>query len=69
MRPTREVVVVVLTIAAAACLVLSVGGLLAIELFHPETDTTTGLRSLWHVVAAIFSGLGGYVIGRTRNGS
>ena len=68
MRPTREIVLVILTAAAAACLVAAVVGLLTLEIVHPEADTTASLTSLWHVVAAILAGAAGYTLGRSLNG-
>ena len=69
-RPTGELVVIIVVSTVAVVIVALVVGLLAIELAHPSTDTSAGLRSVWELVAFVV-GMGAGVLFRhliDRNG-
>lgn len=68
MRSTRELVLLIFAATGCAVLILTVGGLLTIELAHPEVDTTAGLSAAWDVTALMFGAVAGYVLAR-RNGN
>jgi hypothetical protein len=69
-RSTRELVLVIFSITVGAVLVLTVGGLLTIELVHPEVDTAPGLEAAWNVASLMLGGIVGYLFAvRRKNGN
>lgn len=60
-RPTRELVVLVLTLTACGVVLSSVIGLIAVELFHPETKTAPGWEIVWSIAGLMFGAVAGYL--------
>lgn len=70
MRSTREIVLIIFAATVGAVLVLTVGGLLTIELVHPEADTGPGLEAAWNVASLMLGGITGYLFAiRRKNGN
>jgi hypothetical protein len=60
-RATRELVVLVLAFTACGVVLASVVGLIAVELFHPETETAPGWEIVWSVAGLMFGAVAGYL--------
>jgi len=61
--------VLVCAVTVCGVVFVTVAGLLAIELVHPDTDTTAGLSAAWDATAVLAGAVLGYLIGvRLKNG-
>ena len=68
MRPTREVVVIVLAIAVGAGVVSSIVGLLVVEAVSPSSDAADGIPIAWDVLALMAGVVVGYILGTAWGG-
>jgi hypothetical protein len=64
MRPTRDVIAIVFTIAGAAAMLLGLAGVITLELVHPEANTTPALEALIDVTALMLGAGIGFLVGR-----
>jgi hypothetical protein len=70
-RPTREIIIIVLAITVGAVVTSSIVGLLTIEAFHPDADTKDALSAAWDVAALMAGIVLGYLgarLGERRRG-
>ena len=63
-RPTADVVVLILTVVAAASVLLVGVGLFALALVRPGTDVTAALEALAAVLTLLIGAVVGYLAGR-----
>lgn len=68
-RPTSEIVLLLIASTIGVVLVLSVVGLLTLEIFRPETDLVAALTSVAHTLDVLVGVVVGYLVGVKRRDS
>jgi len=63
-RPTRDVVVLMVTATLCAVLLLAGAGLATVVVLHPESDVSDAAGRLWHGVTILLGVVAGYLGGR-----
>jgi hypothetical protein len=63
-RPVRDLVVLIMVVTVSAVLLVSVVGLVTIQLFRPETDSSAVAGALGHVVQILVGAVLGFLAGR-----
>jgi hypothetical protein len=64
-RSTGDILVLAVTLTICGSVLLGGAAIVAVELFHPETDTAAGARTIAGIINTMVGLLAGYLAGRT----
>jgi energy-converting hydrogenase Eha subunit B len=67
-RPTADLVVLILTAVVAVVVIATTFAILFIRLTHPEQDVVPAADAIGRIVAVIVALLAGFIAGRRSNG-
>jgi len=64
-RPTSDILILLVAFTVCFTVVTSGATIVVIELFHPSTDTSDGLRTITGIINTLIGLLAGWLAGKT----